>query len=102
MEHEKYSYVEALKWIAARYNIEIEETATSPEVKQQQQVAEDSEDDERNRDHHRGVLGLELVQAADPRPDIHAAGVRGIVLEIDPRIGDGRNARGHRDIAVED
>src|ERR1700712_2911538 len=40
MEHEKYSYVEALKWIAARYNIEIEETAVSPEVKQQQQVAE--------------------------------------------------------------
>src|SRR5437868_8440405 len=40
MEHEKYSYVEALKWIAARYNIEIEETVVSPEVKQQQQVAE--------------------------------------------------------------
>lgn len=40
MEHEKYSYVEALKWIAARYNIEIEETVTSPEVKQHQQVAE--------------------------------------------------------------
>ncbi len=40
MEHEKYSYAEALKWIAARYNIEIEETETSPEVKQQQQTAE--------------------------------------------------------------
>ena len=40
MEHEKYSYVEALKWIAARYNIEIEETITSPKVKQHQQVAE--------------------------------------------------------------
>jgi len=40
MEHEKYSYAEALKWIAARYNIEIEETETSPEVKQQQQLAE--------------------------------------------------------------
>ncbi|WP_026260160.1 DNA primase [Segetibacter koreensis] len=40
MEHEKYSYVEALKWIAARYNIEIEETQTTPEVKQQQEVAE--------------------------------------------------------------
>ncbi|MDB5248869.1 MAG: primase [Segetibacter sp.] len=40
MEHEKYSYVEALKWIAARYNIEIEERETSPEVKQQQQIAE--------------------------------------------------------------
>jgi DNA primase len=26
MEHEKYSYVEALRWLANRYNIEIEET----------------------------------------------------------------------------
>lgn len=34
MEHEKYSYVEALRWLAARYNIEIEETETSPEQKQ--------------------------------------------------------------------
>ena len=34
MEHEKYSYVEALKWLAARYNIEVEETETSPEQKQ--------------------------------------------------------------------
>ncbi|MEO0065953.1 MAG: primase, partial [Bacteroidota bacterium] len=24
MEHEKYSYVEALKWLAHRYNVEIE------------------------------------------------------------------------------
>ncbi len=40
MEHEKYSYVEALKWIAARYNVQIEETEVSPEIKQQQQVAE--------------------------------------------------------------
>ena len=40
MEHEKYGYPEALKWIANRYNIEIEETETSPEVKQQQQIAE--------------------------------------------------------------
>lgn len=40
MDHEKYSYVEALRWLAARYNIDIEETEVSPEVKQQQQVAE--------------------------------------------------------------
>ncbi len=33
MEHEKYSYVEALRWLADRYNIEIEETETSPEFK---------------------------------------------------------------------
>ncbi len=40
MEHEKYSYVEALKFLAARYNIQLEETEVSPEIKQQQQVAE--------------------------------------------------------------
>jgi DNA primase len=40
MEHEKYSYVEALKWLAAKYNVEIEEKETSPEFKQQQQVAD--------------------------------------------------------------
>ncbi len=33
MEHEKYSYVEALRWLADKYNIEIEETETSPEFK---------------------------------------------------------------------
>ena len=40
MEHEKYSYVEALKWLAAKYNVEIEETETTPEFKEQQQVAD--------------------------------------------------------------
>jgi DNA primase len=40
MELEKYSYVEALRWLANKYNVEIEETATSPEVKAQQQVAD--------------------------------------------------------------
>jgi DNA primase len=40
MEHEKYSYVEALKWLANKYNVEIEETAVSPEVKLQQQLAD--------------------------------------------------------------
>ena len=40
MEHEKYSYAEALRWLAARYNVEIEEKEASPEVRQQQQVAE--------------------------------------------------------------
>ncbi|MEO6254851.1 MAG: DNA primase [Ferruginibacter sp.] len=40
MEAEKYSYVEALRWLAAKYNVEIEETETSPEYKQQQQVAD--------------------------------------------------------------
>ncbi len=40
MEHEKYSYAEALRWLAARYNVEIEEKELSPEVRQQQQVAE--------------------------------------------------------------
>ncbi len=40
MEHEKFSYVEALKWLAARYNIEVEETEVSAEVKQLHQVAD--------------------------------------------------------------
>jgi DNA primase len=40
MEHEKYSYVEALKWLAAKYNVEIKEKETSPEFKQQQQVSD--------------------------------------------------------------
>ncbi len=40
MEHEKYSYVEALKWLANKYNVEIEETEVSPEVKLQQQAAD--------------------------------------------------------------
>ncbi len=40
MEHEKYSYTEALRWLAAKYNVEIEEKELSPELRQQQQVAE--------------------------------------------------------------
>ncbi len=40
MEHEKYSYVEALKWLAVKYNVEIEEKETSPEYKTQQQTAD--------------------------------------------------------------
>jgi len=40
MEHEKYSYAEALKWLANKYNVDVEETAVSPEVKIQQQTAD--------------------------------------------------------------
>lgn len=40
MEHEKYSYVEALKWLANKYGIEIEETFQSDEQRQQQQSAD--------------------------------------------------------------
>lgn len=40
MDLEKYSYVEALRWLANKYNIEIEETVTSPEFKIQQQTSE--------------------------------------------------------------
>ncbi|MBX3253682.1 MAG: DNA primase [Chitinophagaceae bacterium] len=40
MEHEKYSYVEALRWLANRYNVEIEETETSPAYKEAQQKAD--------------------------------------------------------------
>jgi len=35
MEHEKQTYVEALRWLANRYNVEIEETQVSDEVRQQ-------------------------------------------------------------------
>jgi DNA primase len=40
MEHEKLSYVEALKWLANKYNVEIEESESSPEQKLQQQTSE--------------------------------------------------------------
>jgi len=40
MEHDKYSYVEALKWLANRYNIEVEETFASEEQRQERQVAD--------------------------------------------------------------
>ncbi|MEO8771263.1 MAG: DNA primase [Ferruginibacter sp.] len=40
MEQEKLSYVEALRWLANKYNIQLEETETSPEFKIQQQAAD--------------------------------------------------------------
>lgn len=40
MEHEKYSYVEAIRWLGQRYQVEIEETEVSPEVKARQQMAD--------------------------------------------------------------
>jgi DNA primase len=40
MELEKYSYVEALRWLANKYGIEIEETQVSPEQKLQQQASD--------------------------------------------------------------
>ena len=40
MEHEKYTYVEALRWLAQKYGVEIEETEVSPEQKLHQQSAE--------------------------------------------------------------
>lgn len=40
MDVEKYSYVEALRWLANKYNVEIEETEVSPEQKIQQQTAD--------------------------------------------------------------
>jgi DNA primase len=40
MEHEKYSYVEALRWLAEKYNVTIEETEVSPELKLQHQVSD--------------------------------------------------------------
>lgn len=40
MEHEKYSYIEAIRWLAQKYQVQLEETDVSPEFKQQQQAAE--------------------------------------------------------------
>ena len=40
MEHEKYSYVEAIKWLARRYGVAIEETAMSDQAREQMQAAE--------------------------------------------------------------
>jgi DNA primase len=40
MEHEKYSYVEALKWLAAKYGVEVEETYRSDEDRQSRLTAE--------------------------------------------------------------
>lgn len=40
MEHEKYTYVEALRWLAQRYHVEIEETEQSQEQKNFQLAAE--------------------------------------------------------------
>jgi len=40
MEHEKYSYVEALRWLANKYSVEVEETEVSPEKKLAQQAAD--------------------------------------------------------------
>ncbi|QES89593.1 DNA primase [Rhizosphaericola mali] len=40
MDHEHISYVEALRWLANRYNIEIEETEVSDEVREARQLSE--------------------------------------------------------------
>jgi DNA primase len=40
MEHEKYSYPEALKWLAQRYGIEIEETYLNEEQREKVQIAD--------------------------------------------------------------
>lgn len=40
MEHEKISYTEAIRWLGKKYNVEIEETQTDPEYREQQQAAD--------------------------------------------------------------
>src|SRR6266446_7064779 len=40
MEHEKYSYVDTLKWLANKYGIEVEETFATDEQRQQMQAAD--------------------------------------------------------------
>ncbi|MGV8880468.1 MAG: DNA primase [Sphingobacteriaceae bacterium] len=36
MEHEKFTYPEALKWLAKKYGVEVEETETTPENKEEE------------------------------------------------------------------
>jgi DNA primase len=40
MEHEKLTYVESIRWLATRFNVEIQETEASAEQKLQQQTTE--------------------------------------------------------------
>ena len=40
MEHEKYSYVDSLRWLANKYGIEVEEKFATDEQRQQMQVAD--------------------------------------------------------------
>lgn len=40
MEHEKYSFVEAMRWLAQKYGVEMEETEASPEAMAHRQVAD--------------------------------------------------------------
>ncbi len=40
MELEKLSYPDALRWLARKYNVQIEETAVDPEYREQQQQAD--------------------------------------------------------------
>lgn len=40
MDHEKYSYAEALRWLANRYNVEVEETEVSPATRELHQTAD--------------------------------------------------------------
>lgn len=40
MDLEKYSYVEALRWLANKYGVEVEETEVSPQVKEQRAIAD--------------------------------------------------------------
>ena len=40
MEHEHIGYVDALKWLANRYNIEVEETEVSDEAREARQLSE--------------------------------------------------------------
>jgi DNA primase len=39
-EHEKLTYPEAIRWLAKRYNIELEETAVTPEIIEAQKIEE--------------------------------------------------------------
>lgn len=40
MEHEKINYTDAIRWLGKKYNVDIEETATDPAYKEQQQLSD--------------------------------------------------------------
>ena len=78
MEHEKYSYAEALRWLAAKYNVEIEEKELSPELRQQQLIAEVVKPAEAEAER---VRVLAMADAEKTRIQAEAA-ARGVTITI--------------------
>ena len=64
MEHEKYSYVEALKWLANRYGIEVEETFRTDEQKEARLAAATSDMDAQDQTSCAPILMQVVATAA--------------------------------------